>query len=298
MDREALSRAFEIGRHPLTVVDGVPAPQDGYVVESLRFATAEGTAVRGILTRPDGDGRYPAILYIHAHGGRYDIGARELLDGRPALQPPLGPVLARHGFVALAIDLPTFGERANERESARAKALLWHGRSLAGQMLGELHSVVGYLADRPDVAADRIGCFGISMGATFGYWLAAVDPRLAAVAQLCCLADFDTLIAVGAHDLHGIYLTIPGLLDIAANGAIAGLVAPRPQLICLGGRDPLTPEAAVEKALAETSAAYEAAGAEEKLVVHREPEAGHEETPAMRERVLSFLTENLRSQGY
>ncbi len=40
------------------------------------------------------------------------------------------------------------------------------------------------------------------------------------------------------HDLHGIYLTIPGLLEVAGNGEIAGLIAPRPQLICIGDRDP------------------------------------------------------------
>ena len=295
MNRDALRQAFEIGRHPLTFAGAERCEVDGIVVEQLRFATQGGAPVRGILTRPDvAHDRRPAVLYIHAHGARYDIGADELLDGRPALQAPLGPIFARLGFVTLAIDLPTFGRRASEAESALAKALLWHGRSLAGQMLGELHSAMDYLGTRADVAPGRIGCFGISMGATFGYWLAAVDPRLAAVAQLCCFADFDELIAAGAHDLHGIYLTIPGLLDIADNGTIAGLVAPRPQLICLGGRDPLTPEAAVATALGRTRSAYAAISAGDKLVVLREPDAGHEETPAMRERVLSFLSEHLK----
>jgi hypothetical protein len=37
--------------------------------------------IRGILTRPSkADGRLPAILYSHCHGGRYEIGADELLD--------------------------------------------------------------------------------------------------------------------------------------------------------------------------------------------------------------------------
>lgn len=294
MIMRSLSSAFEIGRHPLTLESATARRQDGFVVERLRFSTASGATVRGIVTRPGkGDHRRPAILYVHAHGNRHAIGADELLDGRPALRSPLGPVFSGLGFVTLAIDLPTFGDRATETESARAKALLWHGRSLAGQMLGELHAALDYLAGRPDVAPDRVGAFGISMGATLGYWLAAVDPRLAAVAQLCCFADFDSLIATGAHDLHGIYLTIPGLLDIADNGRIAGLVAPRPQLICLGGRDPLTPDAAVGKALAETRAAYAAAGAAGKLVVHSEPDAGHEETPAMRDLVLRFLADHL-----
>jgi dienelactone hydrolase len=250
--------------------------------------------VRGLLTRPSSPVRpLAAILYIHAHGNRYDIGADELLLGRPALQGPLGPVLARAGFVTLAIDLPCFGARAGVGESAAAKAALWHGRSLAGQMLGELHAALTWLAARADVDPARIGVFGISMGATLGYWLAAVDERLSAVAHLCCFADFEALIETGAHDLHGIYLSVPGLLKIAGNGTIAGLIAPRPQFIGLGDRDPLTPPQAVDRALAKTRAAYAETGAGARLVLHREPAAGHEETPAMRAAMQRFLTETL-----
>jgi dienelactone hydrolase len=90
----------------------------------------------------------------------------------------------------LAIDLPCFGGRAAAAEGAAAKAALWRGGSLAGQMLGELASALDWLAADPGVDARRIGVFGLSMGATLGYWLGAVEPRLAAVAHLCCFADF------------------------------------------------------------------------------------------------------------
>ena len=53
---------------------------------------------RGLLLEPGGEGPAPAILYIHAHGSRYDIGAREVVDGRDALAGPMGPELARAGF--------------------------------------------------------------------------------------------------------------------------------------------------------------------------------------------------------
>ena len=80
----------------------------------------------------------------------------------------------------LAIDLPCFGARATLRESAAAKAALWRGGSLAGQMLGELASALDWLAARSAPMPARIGVFGLSMGATLGYWLAAVEPRVAA----------------------------------------------------------------------------------------------------------------------
>lgn len=295
IDDRILNRLFEVGDHALVPGDGPRVDRrDGVVVETWAFSTAAGEIVRGLVTRPDAaTGPMPAVLYIHAHGNRYDIGADELIAGRPALQGPLGPVLARAGILSFAIDLPAFGGRQSPGESARAKAALWHGRSLAGQMLGELSSALDWLATRADVDAARIGAFGISMGATLGYWLAAVDSRIAAVAHLCCFADFDVLIDRGAQDLHGIYLTIPGLLDTASNGVLAGQIAPRPQFICIGDRDPLTPPEAVDPALAQVRAAYAAAGTEAGLRLIRDPDAGHEETPAMRAALLDFLGQTL-----
>lgn len=284
-----LSRAFEIGDHSLTLVSRDVASHQGRTLETLRFRTGEGETVRGFLARPQGDRRVPAILYIHAHGARYDIGVDELMHGRDALQSPLGPAFADMGIAVLAVEAPAFGTRAEPNERSRAKARLWRGKSLAGQMLGEQAAAFSWLAARGDVIADRIGIFGLSMGATLGYWLAAVEPRAACVAHECCYADFGALIERGAHDLHGIYLTIPGLLNNWPNGDIAGLIAPRPQFIGIGDRDPLTPPEAVDIALAQTRAAYRAAGTEERLILHREPETGHVETQAMRSAMLAFF---------
>lgn len=266
-----------------------------HVVERLRFRSRyDQAAIRGFLTRPPGTGSLrPAILYAHAHGGRYEIGADELVDGRPALLGPPGPVLAKHGFVTLCIDMPTFGERATVTESAATKAALWYGRTLFGQMLGEQMAALAWLSSLSDVDPDRIGMTGISMGATLCYFLAALDKRIAATAHLCCYADFASLIETGAHDLHGHYLTIPGLLTETSTGEIAGLVAPRPQLICLGRDDPLTPPQAVERAYAETRAAYRAAEAEDALSLLVQTDVGHVETEPMRAAVLAFLKRHL-----
>lgn len=291
-DRRILARLFEIGEHGLTHSE--TRSQEGeFVTEQLTFQSNSGETVAGWSMRPAGHGPHPAILYIHAHGARYDIGARELIDGRQSLVSPLGQAFVRRGYASLAIEMPAFGSRSTPNESARTKALLWHGRSMAGQMLGEQQAAFEWLAGRDWVDSQRIGVFGLSMGATLGYWLAAMEPRIACVAQLCCFADFAALIDANAHDRHGIYLTIPGLLNAASNGAIAGLIAPRPQFIGIGDLDPLTPPAAVDIALAETRAAYAAAGAADRLTVHRETDSGHVETPAMRDAMLEFFDRSL-----
>jgi dienelactone hydrolase len=284
-----LRTRFELDAHPLTLKEvDPPSPQ-----RRIWFRTGSGEVVGGWLLEPDGPKPAPAILYIHAHGGAYDIGAREVVDGRPALHTPLGPTLVAAGFRVLAIDMPCFGGRAGMREMAAAKAALWYGGSLAGQMLGELASVLGWLAGDAGTDARRIGVFGLSMGATLAYWLAAAEPRLAACAHICCFADFGPLIESGAHDRHGIYLTVPGLLQLASNGEIAGLIAPRPQFVGLGDADPLTPPYAADPALAKLSGAYAAAGVEGALLIHREAKSGHVETLAMRQALTRFLVDTL-----
>lgn len=293
--RQQLSSAFEVDQHPLVLERATSSFQDDYRQEALVFRTKDGEAVPGIMTLPEAEGCYPAVLYLHAHGNNYAIGSDELIAGRPALAGPLGPELARSGIAALSINMPCFGGRRAVTESAAAKAALWHGRSLAGQMLGENASALDYLSRRADIDADRMGAFGLSMGATLGYWLAAVDQRLRCVAHLCCFADFAALMGEGAHDLHGIYLTVPGLLNLASNGQIAGLVAPRPQLIGIGDLDALTPPRAVDIAFGEARSTYLKHKALDQLELIRDPLTGHSETPEMRQTVRAFFQEHLVS---
>lgn len=269
-----------------------PLDPDGAAHE-VRLRRQDGVLVRGFLTGWSAAAAgAPALVYIHAHGGRYDIGARELLDGRAALLSPLGPVLAKAGIAALCIDLPCFGARAAETESAASKRHLWHGTTLFGEMLADLTGTIDWLQALQGIDPNRIGAFGLSMGATLTFWLAALDPRIKAAAHLCCFADLATLVAEGGHDRHGQYMTVPGLLPAFRTGEIAGLIAPRPQIACMGSEDALTPPVAIERGLTDLIAAYAAQGAEDHLTTLIEP-VGHVETATMRAAVLRFMAAHL-----
>jgi dienelactone hydrolase len=292
---ERLRTLFGLIEPKITLTETIVEDRGTYMLERLSFTIEGKGAVRGLLTRPrETSGKLPAILYGHSHGGRYDIGADELLSGREYLRDPLGPVFAAEGYVTLCIDMPVFGERATEGENAAAKRLLWHGKSLFGEMLSDHAAAVTYLTGRADVDPARIGAFGMSMGCTLSYWLAAVDTRIAAVAHHSCYCDYETLNELGAQDGHGIYLMVPGLLEATSTGEIAGLIAPRPQLICVGEADSLTPPLAIDRAYAETSALYRAQGAEDKLALLREPGIKHEETDRMRLEMLRFFRDTLQ----
>ncbi len=263
---------------------------EGMRAERLDLDAPGVGPVRALLTGPQAAWRVqPAVLYCHAHGNRYAIGASELIESRPALiEEPYAPALARRGVVSLCIDMPCFGERQQEQESALAKRLHWEGRTLFGVMLSELAGAFRLLRSLDGVAADRVGAFGFSMGATHAFWLGALEPQIARVAHACAFADLGTLIAGGAHDLHGPYMTVPGLCPAFRTGEIAGLVAPRPQLALIGAEDPLTPPDAAAAGLADLRRAYGAAA--EALSIGVEYGTGHKETPAMRAAVLDFLS--------
>jgi hypothetical protein len=92
-------------------------------------------------------------------------------------------------------------------------------------------------------------------------------------------------------------MMVPGLLSFRRTGEIAGLVAPRPQLACVGLADPLTPPQAVEHGLEDLRHAYANHAAEPMLETLVSPHTGHVETPAMRSAVLDFLARRLGAQA-
>ena len=263
----------------------------GWVLEDLLFTGTKGEEIPAFFLRPpDGHKCVPALVYCHAHGNRYSMGRDELIEGRASLQGAYARDLVALGIAALCIEMPCFGARQHPQESERAKALLWRGETLFGQMLAEQMAGVGFLEDHPLVQADRIGALGFSMGSTLAWWLAALDERIRAASALCSFADLETLVDLGAHDGHGIYMSVPGLLPVARSGEIAGLTAPRALQICVGLQDWSTPDEAFAIGRRDLEVAYDGSG---KLSFHVEPDAAHEETPAMRQAVLDFLRREL-----
>jgi hypothetical protein len=85
------------------------------------------------------------------------------------------------------------------------------------------------------------------MGSTKAWWLAALDPRVKACMDVCCLTDYQELIRTHGLKEHGIYYYVPSLLKHFQTADINELIVPRAHLSVNGRRDPLTPPAGVEK---------------------------------------------------
>ncbi len=168
------------------------------------------------------------------------------------------------------------------------------GQFCLGMMLFDEFQALTYLAQRPEVDPERLGVFGISMGATKAWWLAALDPRVRLCIDLCCLTDFEELIRIGNLAGHGIYYYVPGLRKHFEAADINALIAPRPRLSLNGRHDLLTPPAGVLKIGAQLAPLYAHLGHSGDCQIELF-DCGHEETPAMRQLVLEWFDRYLVS---
>ena len=234
-------------------------------------------------------GRVPVMLYNHAHGGAYDIGKEELLFGRKALQKPYyAQLLTSMGFGALCFDTWCFGQRRGRTEGAMFKEMLWRGQVMWGMMVYDSIKAVDYLCARPEVDPSRILTMGLSMGSTMAWWLAALDTRVCACIDICCMTDFEEAIINGGINGHGIYYFVPRLLKYFETADINALIAPRPHLSLNGIYDDLTPARGLEKVDAAMKKLYDDMGAAENWSMINYP-IGHYETAQMRGEIVSFL---------
>jgi dienelactone hydrolase len=207
--------------------------------------------------------------------------------------PSWAEALAAEGYCALCLDMWCFGERSAEHtEMDLFKEMLWKGRVLWGMMVYDTLRGLDYLLSRPEVNASRVATLGMSMGSTMAWWAAALDERIKVCADICCLTDFDALIAARNLKGHGIYYFVPSLLKHFSTSEINALIAPRAHIGVAGNLDDLTPPAGLDRIDRELKQAYARAGKPENWKLLRY-DVQHVETPDMRREILAFMREKL-----
>jgi dienelactone hydrolase len=276
-----------------------------YTLEKFEFDNEAGATVPGYLLLPKAaKGKSPAILYCHWHGGQYEIGKEELFQAKHTPEPP-GPVLAKRGFVVLAIDSYCFGERngrgpggpdekGNPGELSASKFNLWVGRTLWGMIVRDDMMALDYLASRPEVDANRIGAMGMSMGATRTWWLMALDERLKTGVPICCLTRYQNIVRNQLLKAHGIYYYVPNLLNHFDTEAIVALIAPRPVLFLDGDQDGTSPVDGIHEIENAVRPVYRLYDKENNFQSIVYPGQGHLYTPEMWAKTLAWLDEKLK----
>ena len=94
-------------------------------------------------------------------------------------------------------------------------------------MLWDDIRTLDYLASRPEVDPNRIGCVGLSVGGYRSFMLAALDPRIKVAVDVCWMTTFARQI-----ERHGIYtmgltFVIPGMYRYFDMPELSAAVAPR-----------------------------------------------------------------------
>ena len=126
-----------------------PAPEPGPISEETSWAIGE-TTVYATITRPDGDGPYPAVVFVPAMGPTDRDWNRPDLPGTNGSGRLLAEELARDGFVTIRYDKRYAGPNAGENLPHLEGKI-----SLAGHV-EEIAGAVEDLAARPYVDPDRI----------------------------------------------------------------------------------------------------------------------------------------------
>jgi dienelactone hydrolase len=272
----------------------------GYCIESVTYEVEPDDRVPAMLLVPDGvDANHPAaaVALWHQHNGQYHLGKSEPagLAGDPMHHT--GVALVKEGYVVLCPDALCFEERQNDRlrggDFERFEFLRYvvAGKCMAWKNILDMRRAVDYLCSRPEVRADRIGCYGHSMGATHTWLVGPWEPRLACLVANCCLPTYAAIHRT--HILHCFPNFIPGWFQYGDTPDIAGLIAPRPLHLNFGERDTGSPIDEVRQGIETIARAYERAGAPEHFTHYIEPGSGHVLSPEMWRRTRDWFRRHL-----
>ncbi len=207
---------------PLAPERALVEETDAYSRYHLRYQSVSGQTVTAILQVPKGDGPFPAVMVQHGWGASKTVDYVDM----PAR------LLAGQGYVTLAIDAANHGERAGEGlPNDLFNLASVESRRAFVQTVIDLRRGVDYLQSLPEVAGDRIGYLGFSMGAIIGAVFCGVEERVRC-----------STLVVGGGNLRARFNEGDPEV-IAENEAIVepcryvGMIAPRPVLFINGKRD-------------------------------------------------------------
>ncbi|MBZ9610535.1 dienelactone hydrolase family protein [Rheinheimera maricola] len=288
--------------------------RDGYSAQLWSVQLTKQSRVQLMLLQPDTAKPAPAVLLLHDHGARFDIGKEKWIqpfatDERlPSAQQWaakyfsgnfVGDALAKQGYLVLAADTFGWSDRGPiefNAQQALAGNMFMLGRSLAGMAAYEDLRLVQYLKQLPQADSSRLAVLGFSMGAFRAWQLAALTDDIKAGVAIAWLNSYRHLITPGNNILKGqsaFYMLHPGLAAKLDIPDMAALAAPKAMLFINGGKDKLMPKGGVDYAYAQLATVWQAHGAPGKLTTTLYPNYGHEFNAEQQQQVFNWLAAQL-----
>lgn len=266
-------------------------PLDGYKILKLSYQSRPGVRVTGNFYIPSGQGPFPAVLNLHGHWEQGRLAGR--IQQR-------GHLLAKSGYVCLAVDAFGAGERCPEHGKYISHggllggAPLQFGESLMGLQLVDNMRGVDLLCSLSYVLADKIGACGASGGGNQTMWLAAMDERITAAVPVVSVGTFESYIICA----NCICEVLPDGLTYTEEAGVLALTAPRALMPVNGTYDvnPAFNPAETRRSVDEARRIYRALGVPQNLrqVIQEEP---HAFSPDTQRAMLGWFALHLKGIG-
>jgi dienelactone hydrolase len=160
-------------------------------------------------------------------------------------------------------EIKKYNEFASGHEHVVAKSLFCAGTTWPGVFTSEDQRALDYLASRPDVDPDRIGCAGLSGGGLRTVFLAGLDERIRCA---CCVGMMTTWkdYLLNKTHTHTWMVYVPGLPPDLDYPEVLGLRVPAATLVMNDEGDDLFTPDGMKDADRVLSAVYAKAGASDR----------------------------------
>lgn len=146
--------------------------REGYTIGMYAIEAEGGYIIPLLVAVPDGDGKYPAMIYLHPDGKEEGIVAGGKIEK-----------LVKQGYVVAAPDLIGIGEtKPNIRFPAVAalEAMLL-GRSIVGIQAGDIAEVANFLKNFPKANANQISAVAFGEQCPSLLHAAAFEPSITGI---------------------------------------------------------------------------------------------------------------------
>jgi dienelactone hydrolase len=248
------------------------------LVGSLR-----GRAILALPKKTDG----PTPLVIAQHG----IGSSPEkvfgLDDPSDTYKSYGKKLVEEGF-AVVVPMNVSGAKPRARLERLCKLM---GKTLWGLEIARTSRLLDYLCERPEIDADRIGMYGISLGGAYTMFTLPLEQRIKAGVVCAWFNHRRNKMAVDDPryscflSVDEEHIWIPGWLREFTDSDLVSLICPRPLLIEQGKADGIAWWPQILQEFEDARHHYRELGVIDRLKIDLH-EGGHE---IRLERSLSFL---------
>jgi dienelactone hydrolase len=280
-----------------------------YVACKLTLNITGDSRVLAYLLVPKSPPPHPAVVLLHDHGARFDIGKEKVIrpfGDAPKLESAtpfvklcygglwIGDELARRGYVCFATDALNWSDRGGagfDGQNALASNLMHMGMSWAGLIAHEDLRATEFVSQLGQVDARRVAAMGLSMGGYRAWQLSALTDRIAAGVAICWMGTIAGQMQPGMNQTAGqsaFSMLHPGLHDSLDYPDVASIACPKPMLFFNGAQDPLFPADDVRRAYDRMRQVWASQGASEHLVT-KLFDAPHEFNQAMQQEAFAWL---------